>query len=460
MIKIIKNIHSLLIRFLDEYSPIALAVIVLPFFIPVERELTRRLLLLFCAAPGLLAALLNPKAVFKNPVLLLVILFTGYFSAQHLWGMRPLDAHILRMSATTAIQIIGPALILSLITPRRKLYPAAIALILLTATIHIGWELIGFYSKSPFPLARFGGLGHPVTASKLTGLLAVLTGAFFIQNGPRLTRRDILPLICLPLLLGATLLTHTRSAAVAMQICVMLTLIGIKPRIKKTTILFAVVALTFGLYAALTLSAPKPTPKKRTVDSAMQETLAILKAPAQTVEEFPDAPPRKKKRRRGYSLRGGGVLATSKGAQLCAAARLHIWRDHFSRMDTPKKWLIGHGLGMNAFAKHPHAKATRWYRWTPLGYQLHPHSGYVWALYHGGVIGLGLLLLLLATATWRALRAGAAGAVPLALIAFSSITMLINGQRLLVGNGTTYLAFWIPLALAAGLPRKKDSIPE
>ncbi len=241
-----------------------------------------------------------------------------------------------------------------------------------------------------------------------------------------------------------------------------LALPGIKPRIKKTLILLTVAALTFGLYAAQALSAPKLQSKKRSADSAMQETVKKLKAPAETVEDFPGTPPKKKKRRRGYSLRGGGVLATGRGAQLDATARLHIWRDHFSRMDTTKKWLIGHGLGMNAFVKNPQTTATRWYRWMPHGYQLHAHSGYVWALYHGGVIGLGLLLLLLATAAWTALRAGTAGAVPLALMAFSSITMLINGQRLLVGGGALYLAFWIPIGLAAGLSvtKKKGTISE
>ena len=447
----IKKIRFILIRTLEEYSPISLLFIILPFFIPVEREMTRRLLLLFCAAPGLLAALINPKAFFKNPILLLMILFTGYFSAQHLRGMLPLNAHIVRMTLTTAVQIIGPVFILSRITPQRKLYPTVIRLILLAGAIRIGYELVHFYSSAPFPLARFAGMGHPVTGSSITGWMAVLAGAFFLQGNPSIKKWDLVPLITMPLFLSALLYAHTRSTALALLVASSSALIGIQLRAKKTLILFGVIAITFALYiTSVTLA---PTPEKRHKKPKPIATSLAEKEPTTEMQQTTPAPTKKRKRR-GYSIREGGVLTTSEGGTKMIFARFYIWRDHLSRMSTPTHWVIGHGLGMAAFEKNvPDEKANRWYLPTEYGFQLHAHSCYIWALYHGGVIGLGILLLLTGTAVWNAFQAKRYGYIPFALILFTSIYLMANGQRLLISNGPFYLTFWVPIALAAGLKR-------
>jgi O-antigen ligase len=428
-------------KLLAEYSPLGLLLIALSVFLPVDSGLALRLMLLFCALPGLLRAALEPKIICRQPVLLLIGLFTAFFSVQHLCGMLPLDTHILRMSATTAALIIGPACLLSRMRPDRKLYPAVMQLIVLAAAVRIGYELVHFYSNAPFPLARFAGLGHPVTGSRITGFAAILAGALFLQSGPDLKRRDWLPLLAAPLFLAAALYSHTRSTALAIAVTAAASLPGIKTNAKKTVILLAVAGLTVAAYTASVQLAPEPARRaKHTASKDFSQPASKEKKPS---------------RKRKYAVRQGGVLTTDKRGLVSAHARLDIWKDHLSRINTPKDWLIGKGLGMNAFVMEPQPAATHWYQWTEHGWQLNVHSGYVWALYHGGLIGLGLLLVLLAAAFAAAVRAGSAGLVPAALIIFCGVCLLFNSQRLLVDRGPDYLMFWVPLALAAAFPLKK-----
>ncbi len=425
-------------KWLAEYSPLGLLLMVLPSFIPADSGLTLRMNLLFCALPGLLIAALQPKTVFKQPGWLLIVLFTAYFSAQQLRGMLPLDAHIVRMSATTAVMILGPALLLSRIRPGRKLYPAVMRIILLAASVRIGYELVHFYSTAPFPLARFAGMGHPVTGSRITGFAAVLAGAFFLQSGPRLNRWDWLPLLAAPLFLAAVLYSHSRSTALAIAGTAAAAVLGIRSRMKKTLILFAATAVTFAAYTASVELAPQPAGSTKT---------AVTKDFSQPASKE-KKPPRKHR----YAVRRGGILTTDQRGLVSAHARLDIWQDHLSRMTTPQDWLIGKGLGMNAFVMEPQPAATHWYQWTEHGWQLHVHSGYFWALYHGGLIGLGLLLALLSVAFFSAARAGSAGHVPAALILFCGVCLLFNSHRLLVDGGADYLMLFVPLGLAAGFP--------
>ncbi len=425
MNKRIKKIQSEVIKLLKEYSPVALLMIVLPFFIPIEREMTRRILLLFCAAPGLLTALINPKVVFRNPVHLLTMLFVAYFSAQHLRGMLPLNTHIVRMTLTTAIIIIFPVITLSFAHPNRKLYPAVLRLLLALLTVRIGYELLSFYAEAPFPVARFARFGHPVLTSWKTGFATVLATGLFLQSHPRFTRRDWLPLICLPLLLLATLYTHTRGTALALLVTTASLFPGIQKRLQKTVLLLSIIAGTICIYTTSMCITP--------------------------IHGDPDSD-------KDLKLRRGGLFGTSSAN---ASARFDMWKDHLSRMNTPKDWLIGHGLGMNVFVEKNITSDGRplCYYSTPYGFTLNSHNSYIWALYHGGIMGLGFLLLLIGTAGWIAFRTGINGIVPLTLLVFTSSFFLVDGSRLLTGKGGLYLCFWIPLSLAAGLSEKDRLSP-
>jgi len=453
MIKIIEKARPRIIQFLDAYSPLALLLIALPFFLPVEWHLKRTLILLFGAVPAIILTALKPSVILKKPVHLCTLLFMAYFSLQHIRGMLPVTPTLLKQLIRQTLLILGPVILLSRITPERKLYPAVIRLLLFAASLRIGIELFHFYSKAPFPLARFAGMGHPVSASRIMGFMTAMAGAFFLQSGSKTRRWDGFTLVLLPFLLAATLYTHTRSTALALMATAALALFGIKQRMKKTLVLFSIIAVTFCIYATSAFLPLKPEHRIQRPKPAAAES--IRTGAEQNTEAFASLErwERKARRKREYDVRKGGVLTTSKGGKACAATRLYIWRDHLSRMTTPQHWLTGHGLGMNVFVKEgiPDPRATRGYTWMPPnGYQLNAHSGYIWALYHGGLIGFGILALLLATAGWSALRAGTAGLLPFALLVFCTTNLLFNSQRLLVCKGPEFLIFWLPLGLAAG----------
>ncbi len=434
-----KNIISKIRKLLEEYSPIALLILVAPFFLPVDRHLHRTLLLLFCAFPGMLLTMLNCKTILKNPVHLCILIFVAYFSAQDIRGSLPLTPEIVRQVLTLAIIIIFPAFMISYATPDRKLYPAAIRLILLASVMGSIYSLVSFYSNNPFPAARFELTtgtqleNHPTTSAMRCGFAAVLTGAFFLQSGAKLKRTDSLVLACLPILLAATLYTHNRSGVMALLAVIFISVFGIRKRIKKTLLLYAVAAATVlvyfaSLHTAATLLAASPQ------QSQLEQQLT--KCP----------------------LRPAGFAVTGEAGTASITGRFDIWRDLYSRMDSVKIWMFGHGLGQNNFVPEvlPEVKYTHYKG--PNGFQLSPHSGYMWALYFGGFFGLGILLILLMVAGRISFCSGYAGYVSGSLLIFTAAFMLVDTQHLLVGASVSeYLIFWIPLALAAGLSSREQN---
>ncbi len=428
-----KNLISVIRKLLEEYSPLALLALTAPFFLPVDRHLHRTILLLFCAFPGILLSVLNPK-VLKKPVHLCILLFVLYFSAQDLRGSLPVAPGYLRQLVLPAVMIIFPAITISYATPDRKLYPSAVRLILFITVLSSIYSLILFYSKNPFPATRlelaFRGSGNPIPDSWKSGFAAVLAGAFFLQSGAKLKRLDWLALTCLPVLMAATLYSHTRSTVLALLAVTAGSLFGIKKRIKKTLLLFATVSITLllyfaSLYAGVTASAPVPAGQ------------AQLKSQSQS----PATP-----------LRSAGLAVSGAAGSASIFDRINIWRDHFSRMTSAKIWVTGHGLGRNNFVSEVLPEVQQSYYISPKGFQLHAQSGYVWSLYYGGLIGLGILLILQITAGRNAFFAGYAGYTSKALLVFCAMILLVDTQRLLVGVGSSeYLIFWVPLALAAGL---------
>jgi len=433
-----KKIISGLRKALEAYSPLAMAILIIPFFLPVDHQTHRRLLLLFCAFPGMLLTLLNPKAVFKNPILLLMILFVAYFTLQDVRGSLPITPGLIRQEILRAVMIIFPAITLSFSTLQRKLYPPAIWLILLASVIGSIYSLLLFYSENQFPFARFelatgGEEKHPAPSAMRCGFAAVLAGAFFLQSGTRLKRTDWFALACLPALLAATFYTHNRSGVLALLAAMLISLPGIKKRNKKTTLLFATVTASVLFYfASLHSVAVKP------VMSPQQLKIE------QPLTRFP--------------LRTDGFAVTGEAGKASITDRLNIWRDLLSRMNRAEIWIAGHGLGRNNFVSEVLPEVQYSHYKGPDGFQLSTHSGYFWALYFGGLIGLGMLLSLLGTSGLTALHAGYAGYVPGALLIFVATFMLVDTQRLLTGmSGSEYLIFWVPLGLAAGLSGKQTA---
>jgi len=418
-----------IIKFLEEYSPLALALFLILNVAPIGRTAYGTLTTLFCIIPGIAIALLSPKIIFKNPILWLTLLFVAYFSLQDIRGELPIKGWVLKDASLMAVKITAPLIIFSLIRPQRRFFPWAIIAILLSASARCIYSLITFYAEAPFPAARFGGMGHPVGCSHLTGLMAVLAGAFFLQRSQKIDWKHWIALASLPVTMLTAFYTHSRSTFLALLFMTALTAVGIRGRIKKTLLLWAAVTLSVMLYLLSMYTLPQRT------------------EPISTIKSAPN---------RVYDIRSEGVLSSGENQKLSAWARIDIWKDHFSRMDSPVKWVIGNGLGRNAFLKEVSPEAARWYCTDDeKGYLLMTHSGYIWSLYFGGIIGFILLAALLTTAGLQALLCciKTSYTIPLAMLMFGSIWMLADGTSLLVNYGNIYLSFWIPIGLSAGVKR-------
>ncbi len=429
--EIIKKFRSKAIKLLEEYSPIALAVFFMLIFFPVGRTTGGMLATLFCIVPGIAFALLSPKTIIRNPVFWCIFLFVAWFSLQDIRGELPLRGWVLKEAFLMAVKITAPLIIFSLIRPQRRLFPWAVIAILLSASVRCIYSLITFYAEAPFPAARFGGMGHPVGTSHLTGLIAVLAGAFFLQRSQKIDWKHWIALASLPVTMLTAFYTHSRSTFLALLFMTALTAVGIRGRIKKTLLLWAAVTLSVTLYLLSMYTLPQRT------------------EPISTIKSAPN---------RVYDIRSEGVLSSGENQKLAAWARIDIWKDHFSRMDSPAKWVIGNGLGRNKFVREASPEAARWYyNDDEKGYLLMTHSGYIWSLYFGGIIGFILLAALLTTAGLRALLCSIKNGytIPLALLTFGAIWMLADGHSLLVNYGNIYLSVWIPIGLSAGL-RTKD----
>jgi len=157
------------------------------------------------------------------------------------------------------------------------------------------------------------------------------------------------------------------------------------------------------------------------------------------------------------------VLAKTAPASLGEAAehfvsrgstyRTEIYQSALAQM--PGHWWIGHGL------KAPYP----WLKTQYLDYGIpfpvdHLHSLPVWALFHGGIIGLACLILLLAHTGWRAIRSflQTQDVRALPLLAFGISCALVDGRLFICGPRIEWIVFWIPVcyALTAGSAPKTN----
>lgn len=421
-----KKLTDVINRLLKEYSPLALLIMVLLCFLPVDSQTHRRILLATCVFPGVILTLLNPRAVLKNPVVLMMLCFVAYFSAQQIRGMLPITTKLLRDCLVTSVLISFPVIALSFVTPERKLYPWIIGLTAVIASVFSSSALFSFYQTALFPIQRFS------YDSTIPGLIAVMTSAFFLQKKqPGITRW--LAWICLPFLLLPVFYTHARTAPLSIFFALLILLRGSSRRIRSTIVLLAMLASVFLIYqSSLYIAANEPSPEPPSQVNAKDGT---TRGPQGVVP-----------------IRRGGFINAGSHGQRSATQRLYIWKDHLSRMNSVKAWVAGHGLGMRSFVNEvAYKQAEIEYVPTPNGFQLLAHSGYMWALYHGGLAGLCILAALLALAWRAAFRSGENGSVALALVVYSGIYMLFEVHRLLAGRGEDYVLLWLPVGLAAGL---------
>ncbi len=424
MNKRIKKIQSGVTILLEEYSPLAMTVLIALFFFPIDRHVQQPLLFFICGLPGALYLLAKPSLL-KNPTILLSLLFLLYFSLQDIRGQLPMTFRIVKWECIRSFIIMGPMLILSAVTPERKLYPHAIRMILLAAVAGAIYSLVTFYSDNLFPAQRFimsGGTQHPGHSAMKCGFATIIALVFFIQSGRRLKATDVFTLACFLILLSATLVSHVRTTTLALLVVAATSLFIIKKQTKKVLCLYAIIATAIAAYLFATLTAPEP------------------EAPVAHPTPGPQ-----------------GAFSTKDAKSL--NGRVYIWQDLLSRMK-PFDWIIGKGLGENYFLQIPPEESQKWGRYphffpTTKGFIIHTHSGYLWALYFGGTIGLLIVLALLFTAGIASIRSKKEGYLPLALLMFCGIILLTDTSKLLLGaGGTAYLIFWIPIGLAASFSEK------
>lgn len=83
----------------------------------------------------------------------------------------------------------------------------------------------------------------------------------------------------------------------------------------------------------------------------------------------------------------------------------------------------------------------------------HPHSIYVSTLHHGGVPGLGLLVLLLLVSLSEILEAPASELrnVALVTLVFGATVLMFDGSSVVQKIDFVWLLFWLPVGLASGI---------
>jgi O-antigen ligase len=138
------------------------------------------------------------------------------------------------------------------------------------------------------------------------------------------------------------------------------------------------------------------------------------------------------------------------------AGRVFIYQSLIERMEG--RLLVGVGLAASDDVQFPVGSAD-----FPKGFRMpHSHSAFVATLYHGGVVGLYLLLVVVAAAGHRAWRIARERGDPtgLVLLLFGVICLLPDGNRL-VSNPhlSSWLIFWLPVAWIISAERW-DARPE
>ncbi len=127
------------------------------------------------------------------------------------------------------------------------------------------------------------------------------------------------------------------------------------------------------------------------------------------------------------------------GVDLTSDLRLQIWHDALAQISTHP--LIGFGFG-----------STMQFT-TSDGLFPHTHSVYLSIAWYGGIIGLCLLVAMLVVAFRECIFAGRqhGNYLALALLAYSSICVLVDYSEVMTFPHDMWIVFWLPIAVAGGL---------
>lgn len=339
--------------------------------------------------------ILNPSAFF--PLIRkqrLLLLFIFWYTLSLLWSPNISIGLILDNFRYALCLIILPVLF-----SRLQPYGLLLRTLGLFSTPIIIYNAISFYRVNPI-YERLVHLGrHPVSSSWYYMFFSLIAYSNIIRFSLRKTLFFKLNVLAFGILSSALILTQSRGAIIGFILGLSVPLLKLPSlrRFSSVVLLFIIIAM---LVAPRTSNAVElPMPRKVT----------------EAAEHF-----------------------ITRGATF----RTEIWRSALYRMSG--HWMSGHGL----------TACTSWLQSQHRDYGIpypvaHLHSLFVWALYHGGIIGLSLTLLLLGNGFINAvtLHIHKDESLPLILLAAGATCCVVDGTQFISGPRPEWLIFWIPLAI-------------
>ena len=399
------------------WCSVAVLLSTLLFYFPIPRSLHRLSVGLLCAGPLLILDYSQSRRLLlENRLALIAGCVLIYFSTSILWTSELSLKTICKSLATFTMSIAMLLAALWSIRTQESLMKG-IQWFLPLAILGTLGSLSLFYVYYSFPVTRFQhyydqGTG-PARTSWIMGFATVLSASYFLHPATRSKVWNTIALVGFILFFLATLYTHTRSTVLCLFGTVPLLFVHIKECLAKAMILLAVGTTIVAIYMASLHTSPHENREAVTTHNVL-----FLKR----VEDTGHARP-------------AGILHTNLAN---AYARISAWEELLSSMSI-RDCIVGKGL----YAKYNFSF-----------YIEHPHSGYIWALYHGGLLGLVLILYLLIYAFRAAVRMGERGYIPGSLLFFGCLVYLMDGQFFVGTFQYEWLLAWIPLALLTGLSHR------
>jgi len=395
---------------LEKWCSLGILVSCLGFAFPITRSLHELTIWVCCVIPAVL--LIRKKSLalfFKNRLFLAGTIFLVYFSISALWSDN-LSFRTIRRSFELLITPFFALLAGAWGIKRHSDLEKGIHWFLPLASIGAICSLIFFYLHHTFPITRFQHYynteSNAVHSSWFMGFATILSASFFLQTRPTKTRWGFCALSAFSLFFMATLYTHTRSTIISLFGAATLFLFSGKKNTKKLITLSAVATISIGIYIA----------SLHFASDIMEWTSTVTSPPSSKLG----------------SVRPRGVWCNNPAN---ANIRISTWKELVNSMSS-KEFVFGKGLE----AKYKFSTKIN-----------HPHSGYIWALYHGGLVGLLLFLYLLVEAFIAAIKTGKSAYIPAHLLFFGCLIYLMDGKSLVSKLRYDWLLAWIPIILITGL---------
>ena len=135
--------------------------------------------------------------------------------------------------------------------------------------------------------------------------------------------------------------------------------------------------------------------------------------------------------------------------QASSGYRFQIWGQIFSDLWHQGEWLVGRGF----FAEKTIAASGMLFD--------HAHSGFVSTFFHGGVVGLSILVLMIFVAAYSAnkIKIKDDKVKAISMLVFSMMIILTDNHKLLTGPDPLWIYFWLPIAYLSSIELRESVKP-